>query len=381
MKKILFLQNIGNSYGGVWFVNKSIASELVKCGYDVEILSIRDSHDDVTLDHDKNLKVSIVNKKDSWEITHFEDIKKEIKKIKILKAIKLIFKKINEEFKLRKDYNYVKKYIKDSNFDYIVTSHYQVLDCVPKDFLKRTIHEQHTNFETSYSHRATKKTFDKYNGKIKFLWLSKKSCELAKEKGYKNSYYIYNPLKFNSKNRADVLKNKKLITITRMSTEKRIDLMINIVNDVLKDNEFCDWTLEIYGDGNIKKDIENLHYDKTKIKLMGITNNPKDVLMSSAINLNTSLFEGFSMGILEAMECGIPTISFRFGESVDEEIINNKTGIIVEKNNIDEYKKKLVSLMKNKDLLDKMSINCKEFAKNFEINIIIQEWIKLFNSL
>ena len=38
MKKILFLQNIGNSYGGVWFVNKIIDEELIKNNYDVEIL-------------------------------------------------------------------------------------------------------------------------------------------------------------------------------------------------------------------------------------------------------------------------------------------------------------------------------------------------------
>lgn len=380
MKKVLILQNVGNSYGGVWFVNKTIAEELIKNKYNVEILSIRDSHTSAHLEHDKNLNVSIVNKHESWEITRFQDIKLNLRKFNFIQAIKLSLKKIKEEIWLKRDYNIVKKYIKEKKFDYIITSHYQVLDCIPKEYLKRTIHEQHTSFETSINHKATKKMFDKYNGKIKFLWLSKNACDLAKKNGYLNSTYIYNPIKFNCKKKADVVKNKKLVAITRISTEKRIDLMINIVNKVLQDSALKDWTLEIYGDGPLISQVKKIDYDKKRIKLMGLTNDSEKVLLSSSINLNTSLFEGFSMGILEATECGVPSVSFRFGESADEEI-TKKTGIIVEQNNIEKYKSELIKLMKDEGLLEKMSINCKKFSKKFDKKVIIQDWIKLFNNL
>ena len=39
--KILFLQNKGNSYGGVWQVNKTVGEALIHDGYDVAIISIR----------------------------------------------------------------------------------------------------------------------------------------------------------------------------------------------------------------------------------------------------------------------------------------------------------------------------------------------------
>ena len=380
MKKVLFLQNIGNSYGGVWFVNKTIGEELINNDYDVEILSIRDSHKK-ELEHDEKLKVSIVNKNDLWEITHFEDIKKEFIKFKIIKSIKLLLKKIKEEYKLKKDYNYVKSYIRKNNYDYIVTTHYQLLDCIPKEYLKKTIHEQHTSFITSYNHLATRKTFDKYNGKVTFLWLSKKSSELAKGKGYLNSTYIYNPIKFTCLKKADVINNKKLVTISRFSEEKRLDLMVKIVDEVLKNNKFKNWIFEIYGDGPLKKELMNLKYDAKKIKIMGFTNDTKSVLMKSSINLNTSLFEGFSMGILEASECGVPTITFDFGESVSEEIQDNVTGLIVNQEDLENYKKKLELLMSDSKLLETMSKNCKNFAKQFNIKIVIKEWIRLFNRL
>ena len=53
------------------------------------------------------------------------------------------------------------KYIYNYNPDYIVSSHYQLLDMIPKDYLSKTIHLQHLSFDVSIKHPATKKAFDK----------------------------------------------------------------------------------------------------------------------------------------------------------------------------------------------------------------------------
>ena len=49
MKKVLFVQIKGKSKAGVWFVNKTIGEELIKNGYEVEILSIRNNKNDIFL--------------------------------------------------------------------------------------------------------------------------------------------------------------------------------------------------------------------------------------------------------------------------------------------------------------------------------------------
>ena len=110
---------------------------------------------------------------------------------------------------------------------------------------------------------------------------------------------------------------------------------------------------------------------------MGFINDPKRKLLSASINLNTSLYEGFSLSILEANECGIPTIAFNFGESAEEQIINSHTGFIVE--NEEDFKDKLIKLLDDNELLKKMSDNVKNYSNNFNIKIIIKKWIKLFN--
>ena len=258
-----------------------------------------------------------------------------MKELKFISAIKLTFTKIADNYKLAKDYKKMKDYINFNDFDYIIVTHYQLLDAIPKSFYNRTFYEHHTSFCESYKNKYIKKYFDKYNGKVEYIWLSKTACAAAIAKGYIKSTYLYNPVRFTTSARANVIENRKLITVSRISSEKRIDLMVQIVNEILKDKKYNGWTLEIYGDGPLKEKIMAQKYNKDKIKFMGNISNVSDVLLTASINLNTSSFEGFSMSILEASVCGVPTISFDFGESVGEEIIQNKTGFYVAQNNID----------------------------------------------
>lgn len=286
---------------------------------------------------------------------------------------------ISDRIKLNKDYNYIREYIKDNNFDYIISSHYQLLDVIPEDYLKKTLHVHHTSFNTGYANKANRKYFEKFKDKVTFVWLTKATCDVAKEHGYLNSYYIYNPVKIRCEKRADVVNNKKLITVARISEEKRIDLMIKMVDEIFRDKKLSRWSLEIYGEGICKDEIMKMKYDKKRIKFMGVTTDVEEKLLSSSINLNTSLFEGFAMGILEGNECGVPTVSFNFGESIGEEIIQNKTGIYVPQNDVESYKKELKSLMLDEERLDKMSLECKKMSKNFYVDNIIKEWIHLFD--
>ena len=91
MKKVLFLQIKGKSYAGVWNVNKLIGEELLKKGYTVHIVSIRNNQNDIQLKHDKNLVLKTINEKDIWETKHLSDITNELKKMHILLSLSLIY--------------------------------------------------------------------------------------------------------------------------------------------------------------------------------------------------------------------------------------------------------------------------------------------------
>jgi len=375
MKKILFLQIIGNVYGGVWFVNKTLGEGFINKGYDVYITSIRNSFQDVRRDYSNSLNVSIINEKDKWEIIHLSDIEKEIKDKNIVNAIKLGFRKISDEFKLKNDLIKTKKYIEKLNPDYILVSHYELLDFIPKNYLNKTFNVNHSSFQDAIRNRGTKRVFSKYKDKVPFVWLTKRTMEHAIEYGIKNNTYIYNPVRYNSLKRNDVLNNKRIIVVSRLSSDKRIDLMINCMNQVFENKKYSDWTFEIYGIGELEEELKKL-VKSNQIILKGKTDLVKETYSRASFSLNTSPYEGFALSILEANACGVPVVSLNFGESVYEEIIDNKTGFIT--NSMEEFKEKVIYLMDNPNILDKMSEECFKFSKKFNLDNIILEWEQLF---
>ena len=369
--KILILQNKGKSYGGVWQVNKVIGEALIKDGYEVAVVSIRENHTDYVPEHDKRMKVLTLNPVDLWETYSWTEIIKSFPK----GTIKKLRNRFHHIKTMKEDKKKLADFINDYKPDYILSSQYQLLDMIPKSYLPITYNEQHVNFIDTWQHKATRKTFLKYKDKVTYIWLCKKTMEKAKEKGLDNSICIYNAVRFETKEIADVIKNKKIITIARVSYQKRIDRMIDMVEEIFKDKKYSDWTFEIWGDGEDYDHIKSLITSK-QIKMMGRTNKPMDVLLAASINLNTSDCEGFALSILEANECGVPTVTYNFGESAEEEILDGKTGFIAK--NREDYINKLKRLMDDNKLLKEFSINSKKYNDNFKIGNIVKEWKKIF---
>ena len=370
--KILFLQNKGKSYGGVWQVNKMVGEALISDGYEVAVVSIRENHNDYVPEYNPKMHVETLNKVDEWETYSWSEIIKKFPKKDSVKMIKNRFHNIRT---MKLDKKKLASFIDEFKPDYIISSQYQLLDMIPKNYLSSTFNEQHMSFRDSWNHPATRKTFIKYKDKVTYIWLCKKTMEEAIKHGLDNSICLYNAVRFETKEIADVTKNKRIVTIARISSQKRIDKMVDMLEEIFKNKKYHDWTLEIWGDGDEYEKIKSL-IKSPQIKLMGRTNNPKDILLKSSINLNTSDYEGFALSILEANECGIPTITFDFGESTEEEVLDGKTGFIAKDR--EDYINKLEMLMNDNKLLKEMSKNCKVYNDNFKIQKIVKEWEKLF---
>ncbi len=372
--KIVFLQNKGKSYGGVWQVNKLVGEALIKDGYDVSIISIRENHNDNQLEHDDRLHVETLNTIDDWETYTYSEIIDELKKMHLKKAFCKLKYRLHNNRTLKKDTKKLELYLDEFQPDYIISSHYQLLDMIPKKYLSKTYHEHHTDFNDALQ-KANWKTLLKYDKKVKYIWLCKSTMEKAIEHGLHNNYYIYNAVRFHNTKENDVVKHKKLVTVARICDQKRIDKMVNIANKLFEDSNYKDWILEIYGDGPREKDVKAL-IKSSQIKMMGRTDSVKDVFMSASINLITSDYEGFCLTIVEGYECGVPVVSLNFGEPTEEVIENNVSGFIAKDE--DDYLIKLKKLMNDSKLLMEMSKKCKKFNSKFQINNIVKEWEKLF---
>ena len=377
LRKILFLQIKGNSLGGVWFVNKALGEEFLKRGYHVEVLAIRNNHPGIEI-NDTPLKINVINKEDLWEIVHKRDVLKAVFK-NFFKTLKQYFE---DKKKLDNDFFKMKDFIKEYNPDYIIVSHYQLLLGIPDEYLSKVIFVQHSSFKYLIDDKYAIRLLKKYKNKIfKMCWLCKSTLDDAIKFDFKNSTYIYNPNKFITDKQADVVKNKKIVVITRIHPEKRIDLMISMVNDVFMNNKFRDWKFEIYGTGSFNEESKKILKESKQIEFKGLTDNPMEILLKSSLTLNTSAYEGFSLSIIEGYTCGLPVISFNFGETVYEEIKDGKTGFVINQGDIENFKIKLIKLLSSPNLLKEMSDNAKNFSKQFEVSKVADKWEELFKHM
>lgn len=377
LRKILFLQIKGNSLGGVWFVNKALGEEFLKRGYHVEVLAIRNNHPGIEI-NDTPLKINVINKEDLWEIVHRRDVLKAVFK-NFFKTLKQYFE---DKKKLDNDFFKMKDFIKEYNPDYIIVSHYQLLLGIPDEYLSKVIFVQHSSFKYLIDDKYAIRLLKKYKNKIfKMCWLCKSTLDDAIKFDFKNSTYIYNPNKFITDKQADVVKNKKIVVITRIHPEKRIDLMISMVNDVFMNNKFRDWKFEIYGTGSFNEESKKILKESKQIEFKGLTDNPMEILLKSSLTLNTSVYEGFSLSIIEGYTCGLPVISFNFGETVYEEIKDGKTGFVINQGDIENFKIKLIKLLSSPNLLKEMSDNAKNFSKQFEVSKVADKWEELFKHM
>ncbi|HOW42783.1 MAG TPA: glycosyltransferase [Candidatus Omnitrophota bacterium] len=107
----------------------------------------------------------------------------------------------------------------------------------------------------------------------------------------------------------------------------------------------------IIGAGPCRAELEN--YAKeigTEILFLGERDDISDLLAIFDLFVLTSLNEGMSNTILEAMACGKPVIATQVGGNL-ELVEENKTGFLVPSDNLEELFNAIVKLINNKKLL------------------------------
>ncbi|MBE5955997.1 MAG: glycosyltransferase family 4 protein [Lachnospiraceae bacterium] len=379
--RIVFLQNMDNAKGGIATVNLKLMSYFLSLGHQVAVVSIRHSNTWETLDYPAGTDRYLINDRDIWGCPRLKEVLEFLKNGKIVHAVKTIKNRYLYKKSIEKDYSACRQLIKELQPDVIINSHYEVLAGIDASYLSRTIMHFHTSFDQVYATKSYRTIFNKYADRIfRFLWLTEKTKEEAVRYGWKNSVCIYNPLPFASANVMD-LRKKKVIFLGRLAEEKRIHLAIEYFKEVIAEENNRDWIFEIYGDGPLKEEIESLTKNEPQIFYMGRTDSVQQVLLESSLLLLTSDFEGMPLVVLEANECGVPALIYDFGESSREVIKHGETGVIIPQNDSTEYKKALKELMSNEPYRKMLSENAKEFANQFSIETIGQQWIKLFQEL
>lgn len=160
------------------------------------------------------------------------------------------------------------------------------------------------------------------------------------------------------------LENKKiLLSVGGLVKRKGIDIIIKALPDVVK--SVPNLAYIVIGRGreldNLKELAKSLNL-QDKVRFLGYISDKEIanyfnlcdvfVLMSNTIKDKGGI-EGFGIVYIEASAMGKPVIGGKSGGTGDA-IVDNATGFRVQPNNINELKKKLILLLKNEKLREKM---------------------------
>lgn len=178
------------------------------------------------------------------------------------------------------------------------------------------------------------------------------------------------------------LESKTIIAAGRLVPQKGFDLLIEafkIVNE-----KHPDWKLKIFGGGRERQNLLDLIEEKelyNHVVLMGSTPNIDVELTKSSIYALSSRFEGFGMVIVEAMQCGVPVVSFDCPKGPGEIIKHNEDGILVEDGNIEAFADSLIRLIEDEELRKEFSDKGMKNVKRYEIDEIGKKWKETISEL
>ena len=207
-----------------------------------------------------------------------------------------------------------------------------------------------------------------------------------------NLVKIYNPIGIKP-NIAYNLKNKTIVSIGRMDSQKGYDSLIRSFAYIHQLHP--DWNLKLYGNGNYEKYLQKLIDDLTLttcVEILPSIKNVVEIFNKSSIFVLPSRYEGYANVLVEAMSCGMPCVSYNWLMGVEEIIEDGKNGFVVYLQNRNDYfngiysekdvknlAKKINYMIDNPKVCQKISKEAVKIIESRQLEKIINEWLKLID--
>lgn len=389
--KILIIDNCVDIVGGVERTINTLSNALVKDN-EVEILNVNRLVENSFYEYDKKIKKSYL-------FNHLNDKSKKYKRMSFRYILYKVIERLQEKLLKKK---LIKQFFKQKHdYDVIIFGRVLIaltflpvlkkLNIKSKIIVRDAIH-------LYYFNKKTKKDLLKYfpNMVDTFIVSSEESIKEYRRFFKTNSINlvkIYNPIGIKPIKKYNFEK-KEVISVGRMDDkQKGFDNLIKAFSIVHKIHP--DWSLKIYGDGGIKKDLLNLIDSldaKDYIKIMLSTKNIVEVFNNSSIFVLPSRYEGYANILVEALSCGIPSISYDWLLGVDEIIKDGESGLVVNLKDRKKYfdgisddidcvnlSKKICYLIENPQIAQQLSDNAVKIIDSREPNMILNKWINIIN--
>lgn len=207
---------------------------------------------------------------------------------------------------------------------------------------------------------------------------TKRAFDFFPEKVQKNSVIIPNPVKTDVKCTAS---EKRFVAVGRLTKQKNHALLIDAFAQVHAKHP--DWTLDIYGDGNLEGEISERIADKNLCDCVHLKGNRKDVHMEIAdasCFVLSSDYEGLSNALIEAMQMGMCCISTNCAGS-DDAIENGKNGLLVPVGDLSALTEAMLFVTEHPGEMKSMADNAMTTSVSYNVENVIDRWKEVIENL
>lgn len=186
------------------------------------------------------------------------------------------------------------------------------------------------------------------------------------------SHIIPNPIEVGAqRKKADVF---RIVTAGRLIAQKNHEMLINAAS-MLKD-EFPTLSVDVYGDGGLKTELQALIDEKGMTNRITLRGNASDLhsrISDAGIFVMTSKFEGLSNALLEAMMMGIPCISTDY-PGADELISDGENGLLVPISDTEKLCAAIRRIFTDEELRENLATEAKNSSEAYKKECVLKKW-------
>lgn len=170
-----------------------------------------------------------------------------------------------------------------------------------------------------------------------------------------------------------------VVMVGRISSEKGHDQAIDAFKIVAK--KIPQAKLFFYGTGllqaELQKKIDLLNLSHAII-FKGFTDNVAEIFSNAGCSICASNSEGFSLAVQESLQNNCPVVSFDCHYGPCDMIEDGVNGYLVTVGNVEALADRIIKIMTEPGLREKLSANCAKSVEKFSQEIVASKWAELF---
>ena len=225
---------------------------------------------------------------------------------------------------------------------------------------------------------------------VKWAYRNSDYCffQLAKARDFfgnrvkKKSYVIPNSIVPNTSSFSGI-RNKRIVSAGRFVPEKDFASLIHafkLVHDLHKDYTLC-----IYGDGPLQDAYNKLVSDlgiQDAVSFPGYSKNVSADICRDSVFVLSSKYEGMPNSLIEAMACGVPTVSTNCTPGGPAFLTKEgQRGLLVSVGDIKSMSEAICSIIENEELSETLSKRGLEVITELAPSVIDPLWINAFTEI